>query len=487
MKDPLAPQRELLSRNPLFAGLNRTQLNELLGASRIGDLPAGGFLFRAGETIREAHVLIYGTVQRSSTLAGEVKKVIELAQPPAVLALGELFGDSRYTSSAETLTPCVVVVLGVRRLRALVRQNQELGWRVIQALAERQCAVEFDVTGYHHNLTGTQRVLDYLIELAGEHPGPAGETTVTLTTSKKTIASRIGMAPETLSRSLRLLRESGVIVVEGRHVHIQNAALLNAEARDERRRISFRRRGSTARGTLSAAALVNLCGRQRLLSQQVAIAWGQVAFRIAPDKGRVKLRKLDAELARGLARLAGAGLPTELANPLAALTDIWPRYKQALFEAEPAAGNAAAVLALSEEFLEAADRLTARSEQVADQPGARYVNLAGRNRMLSQRIVKLFLFSQWGPTDRRLRARLDAGCREFERDLAGLRKQDALAPELAAQLDEVASQWSKFRTVLVPAPDHQPKERHAASVIAAGDRLLRHVDTAVKLFERRAA
>ena len=66
---------------------------------------------------------------------------------------------------------------------AVIRQDLDLSWRIIGALAQRQCAVEFDVTGYHYGLTGTQRVLDYLIELAGGYPGLAGESSVTLNTS----------------------------------------------------------------------------------------------------------------------------------------------------------------------------------------------------------------------------------------------------------------------------------------------------------------
>ena len=239
IKEPRWAQHQLLSHSPLFSGLAPAQLDELVGASRLLQLEARECLFRAGQSIREAHLLVSGTLKRSTVLAGQKEKIIELVQTQQVLGLGELFGASRYACSAETITPCIVIALDLRKLHAVIRRDLDLSWRIIQALARRQCAVEFDVTGYHYGLTGTQRVLDYLIELAGGYPGLAGESTVTLNASKKIIASRVGMTPESFSRSLRLLSDSGVIVVEGRNVHIQNAALLDTEVGNARQRLSF--------------------------------------------------------------------------------------------------------------------------------------------------------------------------------------------------------------------------------------------------------
>src|SRR6185369_16558574 len=235
-------QRNLLSRIPLFAELPAPQLNRLAGLGRIVDFAAHDFLFRAGEPLAEAYLLVSGSVKRSTILPAATEKVIELVQTPQILSLGEVFAADNYTSSGEAITPTTAIAIAVQPLRALVRDDRELSWRIIQALAQHQYAVEFDSTGYHYGQTGTQRVLDFLLGLAGQPLGLAGETTVTLTTSKKIIAARIGMTPESFSRSLRQLSESGMVVVEGRDVHIQNAALLDTEIGDHHQRLSFSRK-----------------------------------------------------------------------------------------------------------------------------------------------------------------------------------------------------------------------------------------------------
>ncbi len=490
VKDPKWAQRDLLSHNPLFSGLAPTQLDELAGASRLRQLGAHECLFRAGQPIRDMHLLVSGTLKRSTVLAGQRKKIIELVQTQQILSLGELFGASRYACSAETITPCIVVALDLLKLRAVIRQDLDLSWRIIGALAQRQCAVEFDVTGYHYGLTGTQRVLDYLIELAGGYPGLAGESTVTLNTSKKIIASRIGMTPESFSRSLRQLTDIGVIVVEGRNVHIQNAALLNTEVGNTNERLNFFRRSNTASArpgkSLSPGALINLCGRPRVLSQRMAIAWALVGQNITPAKSGVKLRQLEIQIMRTLDRLSNIGLPDALADRLDAVIDVWPRYRQALFGTAPAMASAPLVLELSEEILEAIDRLAREAATHAAVPAAHYVNVAGRNRMLSQRIGKFFLFREWGAcSDAMLQRMGDSWC-EFEVNLAELKRSGMSVPELAAQLNEITEQWQKFESILSPNLANAKRSQHALAAIAQGERLLRYVDTTVKLYERLA-
>ena len=490
IKERRSALRELLTEAPLFSGLAAAQLDDLVAASRVVDISAQDVLFKAGEAIREAYVLISGSVKRSTTVAGETEKVIELAQSPRLLSLGEVFGGTSYAASCQAITPGVVVAIDARKLRAIVRRDLKLSGRIIQAMAQRQHAIEFDVAGYHHSSTGTQRLLNYLIELAGGQVALAGETTVTLRTNKKNIASRIGTTPESLSRSLRQLSDSGVIVVEGRHVHIQNAALLNTEAGNETQRLTFRRKPKTVEGAprkhLSPGALVNLCGRPRLLSQRMAVAWGLIGRKIAPAQARVKLRQLTTQFELALTRLGSQELTPALDRCLGVVTDLWPHYRQALLEAEPVIERAAEVLALSEEMLEAVDRLTREADEGSALPAAHYVNVAGRNRMLSQRIGKFFLFRDWGACSDAMLQRLgDSHC-EFEINLAKMARSATAVPELAAQLEEVADGWRKFEGLLQPDPTPASSARRAQAALAEGERLLRHLDTTVKLYERLA-
>ncbi len=481
---------ELLSRDALFAGLSAAKLRALIGASRILEFAPHEFLYRSGEPVRDAHLLISGTVKRATMLSGDTEKIVELVQSSQLLGIGEIFGDAGYGASCEAVTHCIVVAIELSKLRAMVREDLDLSWRVIQAMAHRQYAIEFDVTAFRQGVIGTQRVLDYLVELAGGHPGLAGETTVTLKTSKKMIAAQIGITAESFSRSLRLLSENGVIVVEGRKVHIQNAALLDTQVGNPGQRLSFSRKAKSTGGqagkTLSPGALVNLCGRTRMQAQQMAMDWAMLGQNIAPSKAERRLRRSRTQFEQTLEQLAELDPSHALGASLARVMDLWPPYRDALFSAEAPLAQAGAVLELSEEILAALDRLTREAESHANPSVAPYVNIAGRNRMLSQRIGKLFLFREWGVSIATIRQRMSDSFSEFEVNLAELKRSGVAVPELAAQLDEVDALWRKFASVLDPDVTYASKERHALAVLAEGERLLRNVDTAVKLYERLA-
>ena len=486
--DPFRAQRELLSGSQLFADLPPALLDELISASRVLEFPANQTLYEAGKPIREAFLLFNGSVQRSTTIPGRATKVIELVQSEQLLGLGELFGATHYAATCYGITQTLLVAIDIRKLREATQNHHELSSTIISALARRQFATEFDVTSHHYGLTGAQRLLDYLLEMAGERPGLAGETTVVLKASKKVIAARIGMTPESLSRNLRELSDSGVLVVDGRNIHIQNAAVLDTVSGNTKRRLNFcRKRKINALNvtpSLSAGALVNMCGRLRVLSQRMAIAWGMVVFVVAPHKALIKLRQLEKEFERNLSRLDKLELATNLAEKLTSVKAVWLRYQALMCGEEPSIQRVGEIFALSEELLEASDSLTAQATALAGLPEAHYVNMAGRNRMLSQRISKLFLFSQWANLDERISALAPSCCAEFESNLQTLGKTGNIPPELAAQLQVVAGHWQKFIRAMCPDLSHTARTQHARLVMAEGERLLRSVDTTVKLFER---
>lgn len=490
-KDPHRAQRELLSSCPLLAGLSSAHVEVLVAASRVRELAANAILFRAGDPIREAHLLFHGSLTRMHALADQPPAIVELIDTPQLLGPGELFSATRQTTTATAISHCLLVSIDIHSLRRIIRQDHELSWRLIQDLARRQCLLEGDTSGHRTGLTGPRRTLDYLLEQAGDRGGLAGETTVVLKASKKTIAARIGMTPESFSRSLRQLSDSGVIVVDGRQVHIQRAALLDTATGDSRRRLSFSRKprgegGSSPLRRLPPGALINACGRLRMLSQRMAIAWGLIAADIAPARARVRLRQLEGEFARILGRLAAAELPAAVSAPLQAVSRLWPAYRAALVVVVADPVDAPQVLGMSEDILAATDRLTAEAEAATSTPAGRTVNIAGRNRMLSQRIGKFFLFGQWVGGDDAIHSPLAASSREFDANLEQLRKDGDHLPELAAQLQEVANQWQQFRQSLAPDLGRRSRPAHVRVVMGECDRLLRHVDTAVKLYERLA-
>jgi CRP-like cAMP-binding protein len=479
-------QRCLLEQIPLLAGLSAPERGHLSGACRTVALPAHSRLFAQGDPIVEVFALISGTLKRAVPLPTGGEKVVELVHPPHLFGVGELFGATRYSSYAETLSECLIVAIAADEFRAALAAGTELAARTIRSLAERQCAIEFEAAS-HHALTGTQRVLDYLVAQAGGTLPPAGETTIRLDASKKLIASRIGMAPETLSRTLRQLTESGAIVVDGRKVHIQNAILaLKVHGGEPKALQSLRRKkpsGANAAATLPPGSLVNLCGRQRMLSQRLATAWTMSGQSIAPTRARVTLRQSAAQFDRNLARLGRLRLSGPLSTAQENLAALWPIYRTALLAPAPRAPSPERVLELSEQILDAADAMAGEAAAMFGTAEAHRVNLAGRNRMISQRMAKLFLFDNWNIQLAEVAHLIESSRIEFARNLDELRAEPGLDPVLGDQLRAVGALWTEFNDAIDGTTRRRSDAARIRSVLAASDRLLRHVDTTVKLYE----
>jgi CRP-like cAMP-binding protein len=479
----------LSSRFDLFSGVAPEVLEQFGGATQLIELPARHFLFRAGDPIRYAYFLVSGLIKRGTTLADGREKVIELVHPRQMVAMGELLSAPTYTSFAEAQSPCVVISVAAETFLNRMLHDIELSTRLLKLMAQRQCAIEFEATR-HHASVGPQRVLDYLMEIAGNRLSMAGETTVYLESSKKLIASRLGMAPETFSRTLHQLAESGAIVVDGRRIHIQNAALAIKGSGTKVEPMRFSRRIKAAvqdqKPDISPAALINLCGRQRFLSQLMATSWALIKRNLMPRTAKVELRQHCDKFERNLARLDNLWLDDQERRKFDRLRELWPLYRELLMIPPPVGLQENKAFELSEDVLDAADQLTLAAEMRIATIDGHLVNIAGRNRMLSARMTKLFLFRDWRMCEEKALTLMEQSQREFEANIAGLTASCTDVPEATAQLHVVREHWQHFTACIDKIPARSSTKKDVSTVLAASEALLRHVDSTVKMYERMA-
>ena len=445
-------------------------------------------LFHQTDAISHVHFLLYGVIKRSTVLYDHAGKVLEIIHGGQAIALGEVLNAKNYQSTAMAIQPSEVLAIPLDDLLAAARADTTLCFRLLEALARQNHASEFE-TITHHALPANQRVLDYLLRLAGDARNIAGETTVQLDASKRVIASRLDMTPETFSRTLNQLGKDGVIVVNGRRVHIQNAPLVVERrlAGDDSANVPrYGRQERLSIKTTSPASLINLCGRLRMLSQRMATAWVMQARGITSAAARVALRKFRTRFESILDELGGAALPESVQPHMNAIQAAWPEYRDQLNKNSSSAKGDALVFDLSERMLEIADRLTGAVTLATHNPDAQCVNKAGRNRMLSARVLKLHLFRTWNIRRAEADRLIRAARVEFDSNIAELRQRAAGLPEALAQLELDITHWEHLLGMIEasPQPAQFPQSQISIlSTIEAGESLLRHADTTVKLYE----
>jgi nitrate/nitrite-specific signal transduction histidine kinase len=234
----------------------------------------------------------------------------------------------------------------------------------------------------------------------------------------------------------------------------------------------------------SPAAAINKAGRQRMLAQRLAKGYIMIGSGVAPTRGQTILTESLALFETQLAELKGYVPNEDVRKALTQLERDWGKYKAAL-AAVPTPQNAHAVYEASEAVQEHAHRLTLGYEKAAGTPTDRLVNIAGRQRMLSQRMAKFFLFKAWGVHTIAAQMELNFSRAEFSSAMHQLVNAPR-TPEIHAALVELDRDWVAYREAL-GAPDDAAALRRAAPAVAEqSERLLEDLERLVTLYERQA-
>ncbi len=195
------------------------------------------------------------------------------------------------------------------------------------------------------------------------------------------------------------------------------------------------------------AAAINVAGQQRMLSQRIVKSWCQIGLNVLPAMSYKQLDDAVRQFETNLEALDIAASSPEARNALAGLRATWAPLRRA------GAGvirqsDAAQLDARAEDVLMAAERLTRIMQEQATLPVGRWVNLAGRQRMLSQRLVKLYMLQQWGVSSVTQREEIERVQNEFAGALASMQQRAGNSPELRTELDNLALQWEWLQTAL---------------------------------------
>ena len=253
---------------------------------------------------------------------------------------------------------------------------------------------------------------------------------------------------------------------------------------------SNQRLGQVAQHIIQSAHFaegVNRAGQLRMLSQRLVKHW---LLRLAGVQAARHLtlqtesaQRIDANLA-----LLGKNLsqPT-FGDLLDRVVTTWKVLKKAL-KAEPAQDQVGPINALAEQLLQDAERLTASLESAGSVSPLRMLNMAGRQRMLSQRFAKLALLGLLERGDPLLQHQttMEAARQAFEQGLAYLNGLPLSTPEIRRTLEDATLGWQ----ALLAGADHvhRPAGRdrllRLEGLAAASESLLDNFETLSAQYER---
>lgn len=229
------------------------------------------------------------------------------------------------------------------------------------------------------------------------------------------------------------------------------------------------------------ARAINLAGQQRMLSQKIVKSWCQIGLNVLPAVSKAQLDDALRLFESNLTALDGAAVSPEARNALAGLRAAWTPLRAAALGAIRQA-DAAQLDARAEDVLMAAERLTRILQDQATEPVSRWVNLAGRQRMLSQRLVKVYMLQQWQVNSATLREETERVQNEFAGALASMQQRPDNSPALRTELDNLALQWEWLQTVLAT----EGADSFRLIMAEGGEAILQLADQVTRLYEQSA-
>jgi CRP/FNR family transcriptional activator FtrB len=211
---------EEMRRQPVFAGVNPDHVEAMLKVSFLQRFPAHVELVREGDPADFLHVVVDGQVEIFASYRDRETTVAVLG-PGHSFIVAAVILDRVYLKSARALVPSRVLLIPAAAVRRYFAEDPAFARALAteMALAYRGIVKELKNQKLR---SGLERLANWLMARHRE-TGSTGQ--FELPFEKRVLASRLGMAPEVLSRSFAALGPYKV-AVSGPQVRIQDVKAL---------------------------------------------------------------------------------------------------------------------------------------------------------------------------------------------------------------------------------------------------------------------
>lgn len=206
----------------LLAGVPAATRDRVLARARVERFPARELLFSEGNIPEKLYVVLNGIVDLSRLHGQRECNVMMMLAGDLFMAAAALYREPSLIS-ARTLTPCRILVLDAETVREEARRSPALARNISQVLAG-QWRVALRIILELKGRLPSERLAAFLLRLHDSRPAGA---VAEIPFSKRQLAARIGMQPETLSRALQTLAANGLLL-RGRQIIVNDRAKAEA-------------------------------------------------------------------------------------------------------------------------------------------------------------------------------------------------------------------------------------------------------------------
>jgi CRP-like cAMP-binding protein len=220
---------QIIARIAVFQGLKPETVKHIIEPASTILLKARECLFRQGDLATAFFIVVDGWVKLYRiTMSGE-ETVIHTLTKGDSFAEAVAFTGARYPATAEAVSDARIVRIPADHIVRCIHESPDIALAMIASTSQHLHHLVQQVEQLKAQ-SGVQRVAEFLVSLA---PVDHGSCIISLPYDKVLIAGRLGLKPESLSRTFAKLRSIGV-VVHTSHVAVSDVAKLRELAADQR-------------------------------------------------------------------------------------------------------------------------------------------------------------------------------------------------------------------------------------------------------------
>ncbi len=213
----------VISRSSLLEAVPPDVLDRLVNGNAHMALAKGEMLFEEGDPAMACYVILAGWIKLVRTDSEGHETVVEVFSKGDCFAEAAAYVSGKYPVSAEAVTGVRLLRVDSQRIHDEILSKPQVAFSMLASMSRRLHRLVDQIEQIKAR-NATERLASFLLGLSGQNEGRA---VFELPFSKVLIAARLGMTPESLSRTLNQLRDQGVNV-DGGHIEIKDCARLRA-------------------------------------------------------------------------------------------------------------------------------------------------------------------------------------------------------------------------------------------------------------------